>query len=256
MEQDFQTSFIPKKPVIESTVATPGRVSFLTILSLFIFFTIILASGGLFFYKTLLAKNVDKMTNDLNLAKNRFEPSTIVRLQVLDKRLRAATEVLSKHITISPIFQALQDSTMPTVRYTNFSYSLEEKPEMRVKVDMKGLAVGYRSIALQADLLAASKYFIDPIFSNLSLDQSGNVLFDLTFYVDPVFIDYHQMLESQEKSETSTPAENIDAPMEENAEETVEETTQAPAPDTAPVAPANPTSSTINTNPNPTTQTQ
>ena len=59
---------------------------------------------------------------------------------------------------------------------------------------MSGLAVGYRSIALQSDLLAKEKNFIDPVFSNLVLDEKGNVLFDLEFSVDPSFVDYKQML--------------------------------------------------------------
>ena len=60
------------------------------------------------FLQGVLVKNIAKMENDLNLAKNRFEPSKITELQVLDKRLRGSSEILSRHIAISPIFQALQ----------------------------------------------------------------------------------------------------------------------------------------------------
>ena len=63
-----------------------------------------------------------------------------------------------------------------------------------VDVAMKGQAVGYRSIALQSDLFAQNKQLIDPVFSNLTLDNKGNVLFDLQFSVDPTFIDYKKML--------------------------------------------------------------
>ena len=50
---------------------------------------------------------------------------------------------------------------------------------------MSGLAIGYRSVALQSDLFAQNKNLIDPVFSNLTLDDKGNVLFDLEFSVDP-----------------------------------------------------------------------
>ncbi|MFA6524280.1 MAG: hypothetical protein WC264_02825 [Candidatus Paceibacterota bacterium] len=197
MEQNFQTSFIPKKPMIEERVTSARPVGLLTVVSIFIFFTVVIASGGLYFYKGVLEKNIVKMNSDLTLAKNRFEPAKITQLQVLDKRLSAADSILSKHIAVSPIFKALQDTTMKNVRYTKFSYEFSTDKVSNVIVKMSGQAVGYRSIALQSDIFAKNKYFIDPVFSNLSLDDKGNVLFDLEFSVDPSFVDYKQTLLSE-----------------------------------------------------------
>jgi hypothetical protein len=196
MEQNFQTSFIPKKPMIEERSTRTQSVSLLTIISIFIFFTVLIGTGALYFYDGILKKNITSMENDLNLARNRFEPSKITQLQVLDKRLNASNEILSKHIAISPIFKALQSITMKTVGYTKFSYDFGNNIDSKINVKMNGSAIGYKSIALQSDLLAKNKYFIDPIFSGLSLDDKGNVLFDLEFSVDPNFIDYEKTLES------------------------------------------------------------
>jgi len=196
MEQNFQTSFIPKKPMIEERTIASRPISFLTVVSVVIFFTVIIATGALYFYDKVLAKNITKMENDLNLAKNRFEPSKIIQLQVLDKRLRASSEILSKHIAISPIFEALQSITLKTVSYTKFSYDFDDSKNAKIKVKMNGIAIGYRSVAFQSDLFAKNKYLIDPVFSNLLLDDKGNVLFDLEFSVDPTFVDYKKMLET------------------------------------------------------------
>src|SRR6185436_16074433 len=100
-----------------------------------IFFTMLIATGALYFYKGVAAKNITKMEEALNLAKERFEPSKITQLKVLDKRLRASSEVLSQHIAVSPIFAALQAITMKTIRYTKFSYSLgtEKAPKVTVQ---------------------------------------------------------------------------------------------------------------------------
>lgn len=195
MEQDFQTSFIPKKPMIEERAVSSRPIGLFTVLSIFIFVTVLLGTGGLYFYNSILNKNIKEMEVSLSSAKNRFEPSKIVQLQVLDKRLKASTEILSQHIAVSPIFQALQNLTMKTIRFTKFSYSMgTEKNTKLIDVKMSGLAVGYRSVALQADLFSQSKFFIDPVFSNLSLDNSGNVVFDLEFSVDPTFVDYEKMI--------------------------------------------------------------
>ena len=196
MEQNFQTSFIPKKPMIEERAKISRPTSLLTIISIFIFIAIVIASGGLYVYKGIVEKNVTQMSKDLVLAKNRFEPTKINQLQILDKRLKASDLILTNHIAISPIFDALQSLTMKTVRYTKFSYSTDEKTS-KIIVKMSGQAIGYRSIALQSDLFAKNKNILDPVFSNLTLDEKGNILFDLEFSVDPSFVDYKQMLSTE-----------------------------------------------------------
>ena len=200
MEQNFQTSFIPKKPMVEVRATATKPVGILVVLSMLVLFTILLGTAGLYFYKTSLTKSLAQMEGDLSKARNRFEPSKITELQLLDKRLRASSEILSNHIAISPIFQALQAITMKTVRYTQFSYELGNDKDAMVTVKISGIATGYRSIALQSDLFTTKdegKNFIDPVFSNLSLNEKGNVLFDLEFSVDPSFVDYKQMLMTQ-----------------------------------------------------------
>ena len=200
MESDFQTSFIPKKPMIEeSTVTSRPAVGFLTILSIFIFISVALASGGLYFYKNILNQNITDMQGTLKLAEGRLESDKIQALQLLDKRLRSANEVLlNNHIAVSPIFDALAKSTLKNIRYTKFGYDLGTDQNSKVNIKMSGQAVGYRSIALQSDIFSTNKNIIDPVFSNLTLDnKTGNVMFDLAFSVDPTFVDYKQMLKTQ-----------------------------------------------------------
>ncbi|MBI2630798.1 hypothetical protein HYW73_01090 [Candidatus Nomurabacteria bacterium] len=194
MEQNFQTSFIPKKPIVKERAVSSRPVSLLLIISLFILFTVLLVSGGLYFYKGITVKNIAKMEGDLNLAQKRFEPARIAELKVLDRRLKASSEILANHVSITPIFKLLEEITMKTVRFTDFSYSLEVDKTSKVAIKMSGIAVGYRSIALQSDLFAKNKNMIDPIFSNLTLDSNANVLFDLDFSVDSNFVNYKQTI--------------------------------------------------------------
>lgn len=194
MEQNFQTSFIPKKMIVKERVEMPRSVGFSTIVSIFILFATVIGTGGLFFYKTVLQKNISSMEQDLKEASNRFEPAKIAVLQDLDNRLTAANDILSKHVVVSPIFQALQDITLKTVRFTKFSYTLPTDGSGKVSVSMAGVAIGYRSVALQADLFAKNKNLIDPVFSNLQLDDKGNVNFDLNFSVDARFVNYKQLV--------------------------------------------------------------
>ena len=194
MEPNFQTSFIPKRPVLKESVVSAAPVSIFLIISLFVLFTVLISTGGLYFYKGILTKKVADMENSLNLAKNRFEASKIFELKAFDKRLIASTDILSKHFTVTPIFDALEKITMKSVRFTKFSYELGADNNSAVSVKMSGVAIGYRSIALQSDLFTKNKNLIDPIFSNLTLNDNGNVIFDLNFSVDPAFVNYKQTL--------------------------------------------------------------
>jgi len=197
MEPNFQTSFIPKKPIIEQRVNNNRPIGFFAVISIFIFFTMLVASGGVYFLKGVQAKKIVQMEADLALARNRFEPSKLSQLQALDKRLRASTEVLNQHIAITPIFEMLEKFTMKTVRFTKFSYEMVAAENSAVTFTLEGQAIGYRSVALQSDLLTTNKQVIDPVFSDLSLDEKGNVLFKLSFSVDPAFVDYKQVLKTK-----------------------------------------------------------
>lgn len=222
MESNFQTSFIPKKPIVVERAVSVRSVGFLTVTSFFILFTVLLATGGLYLYKINLTKNLKEMEAYLNLAKSDpdFELSKVTELQVLERRLSAATEVLSKHLAITPIFEALSLITMKTVRYTKFSYDVGA--DSKVNVKMSGFAVGYRSVALQSDLFTTKdigRNFIDPVFSNLTLDDKGNVLFDLDFSVNPSFVDYKQMLGIESAIEENAIEEDINTIEEDIMEE-------------------------------------
>jgi hypothetical protein len=200
MDQNFQTSFIPKKPIIEERTSFSEPVGIFFIASLIILFIVLLGTGGVYFYKLVVTKNFDSLQASLQLAQNSFEPTELNQLQTLDKRLKASTEILDNHISITPVFDALQQVTMHTVRFTKFSYDLGADSSANVDIKLSGVAIGYRSVALQSDLLSANKNFINPVFSNLTLDNSGNVVFDLEFFVPASFVNYKQSLLTQAES--------------------------------------------------------
>lgn len=217
MEPNFQTSFIPKKPIVAERARSPRSVGFLTLITLVIFLTMVFAFLGFYFYKISLVKSIASMEQQLNRANSRFEPAKITQLQTLDKRLRGANQVVTNHMVVSPIFKALSEITMKTIRYTSFNYSVEPENNSKIAVKLTGQAVGYRSIALQSDLFLKNKNLVNPVFSNLSLDEKGNVLFDLDFLVDPSFVDYKRaLLTTVNQIETQNPSvllESVDELM-------------------------------------------
>ena len=214
MDQNFQTSFIPKKPIVKDTAVVKQPVGLLTIISVLFFIAMVVTAGGLYFYKKSLTDTIDKKASELLLARGRLEETQIPRLKILDKRLRASSDILSKHIAVTPIFKALQSLTLsenprPKVRFTKFSYELSKEKTNKIAVKLSGTTTGYRQIALQSDLFLKNESLIDPIFSNLSLDDKGSVLFDLEFLVDADFVDYKQMLQADVVPSTAEALQNI-----------------------------------------------
>jgi hypothetical protein len=207
MEQQFQTSFIPKKPLVTEQKTSGVSSNIFNIIGVVVFITSLVAAGGAYAYKTYATKKVLAQAQSLAAAKSEFEATLINNLQQVERRLNASQEILSNHISVSPIFAALQEATLKSVRYTKFSYSLNpEAGAEKVVVKLSGQATNYTSIALQSDLLAKNKYLKNIIFSNLALDEKGNVLFDLTFSVDPSFVSYRINVQKSSLPQSVTPA--------------------------------------------------
>lgn len=204
MDTNFQTSFIPKKSVVEESPSRHRVVGISTVIGVIIFIGAVVSAGIVYGYKVVLEKQKEQKTAQLERARDAFEPELILELQNTDKRLNAANEILSKHITVTPIFEALRDSTMKKVRFTKFDYSVDDT-NSSIGVKMSGTARDYDTIAIQADLFAKNKYIQDIVFSNLNLDEKSFVNFDLVFDIDKNLLLYE---ESQKRASGSL-SENI-----------------------------------------------
>jgi len=191
MDTNFQTSFIPKKPLAEERVVAPRGTSLLMFIATLIFFGALASAGGMYFYTANLKKSISSSNASLAAARNAFEPSLITTLQTLNRRMTNANLLLSKHVAVSPIFEALELNTLKSVQFTKFSYLTPADLSAPITVKMSGVALDYSTIALQSDQLATNKDIHNPIFSNLVLNpQTGTVAFDLTFTVSPDLVKF------------------------------------------------------------------
>ena len=59
MDQNFQTSFIPKAPVADTRTAKARPTSFFLMLYNFVFLSVGIAYAGLYLYKNILNQKVD-----------------------------------------------------------------------------------------------------------------------------------------------------------------------------------------------------
>lgn len=195
MDQEFQTSFIPKKTETVKPKRSGSSFGLINTISFVLLIMSIIMAGGVYFYRDNLATRVQEMQVSLNRARNIFEPSLLEELRILDKRMKAAREILQGHIAVSPIFNILQDTTLPNIRYINFQYELSLANPNLVQVSMTGEATSYDAITLQADLFNRNRFIRNPIFSNFSLNRNGLIDFDLSFDVSRSLVSFEQEVE-------------------------------------------------------------
>jgi hypothetical protein len=190
MENSFQTSFIPKKPMTSSVSEKEPR-NFFSIITTFLLVISILISAGLFVYKIYLTKQQETLSSSLSITRDSFEKDTIDELELFDKRTESAKQILSNHVILSPMFALLGEITIPSIQYTNFEQKTDEQGFL---VNVEGLARDYRSIALQADMFNSVKgrSFKNVLFSNLVKDKNNNISFNLKFNVEPDLLSYEK----------------------------------------------------------------
>ena len=204
MENSFQTSFIPKK-LITSNLSDKEPRNFFSLIATFLLIVSILISVGLFVYKIYLTKQQELLSASLTKTRDSFEKDTIDELELFDKRIQSAEQILSNHIVLSPTFALLGEITIPAVQYTNFQ---QQTTDQGFLVNIEGLALDYRSIALQADMFNSAKghSFKNVLFSDLTKDKNNNISFNLKFNIEPELLSYEKdsLLEQPSSSNNSS----------------------------------------------------
>lgn len=193
METGIKSSFIPHDAATPSAARVtrgPGFADLLILIAIVLLVASVALGVGVFLYVQFLKTTSQSKLEQLDRAKQAFEPSLIQELTRLDDRMRAADQVLSDHIAPSVFFHLLEGLTLQTVAFSNLDFQAVDPQNMRIK--MRGIAQSVNSIALQADYLSKSGALASPIFSNIDREPSG-VNFDLSAIVNPIALRYAQL---------------------------------------------------------------
>ena len=230
-KNNFQTSFIPKKPLAEQEVKEKFTLGIFGFIGIIIFVISTALAVGIYFYEKNLVQQLASKQASLNSARNSLESPLIDTAKVLGRRITDANEILANHIIVSPIFQALQLNTLKTVQFNHFSYSTADA-KGKIVVQMTGVAKDYTSIALESDQLAKNKDIQNPIFSGLSLDATtGNVSFSLAFTVDADLVNFSKHASEYADPVATTTAETDAQAASGNSTMSVTNTTATTTPD-------------------------
>lgn len=197
MEPKFQSSFIPKRPVVDSPKmlgpVTKNRNIF-SILATIMFIITLFAVGGAFGYRKYVESQIAADDKKLSEARSAFEESKIQNLLIASARLNSIKILLENHYVISEVLVMLQNLTIKNMRFDSLSY---QNFAGRATLSMDSEAISYNAVASQRDIFVDSGLLADVAFSAFSLSDRGYVRSKMTATVLPKLISYKDYINSQ-----------------------------------------------------------
>jgi hypothetical protein len=169
--------------------------------------------AGVYLYEKQLVAQKAKLEQSLIKARDGIGTDFVADMKRLDLRIAGVKELIKNHIVVNPIFKALEESTLRSIQYRDFGYSIKtdgvNKAQPQLIVDLTGVAKNYASIALQSDAFSTSKFIKNPVFSNLTVDDKNRTVnFKLTFNVDMADLSYQTFVDSLNKKSSPSAVNN------------------------------------------------
>ncbi len=195
MQPNFQTSFIPKKPVSGESDKTSvvHDTDIFTLAATLTFIVTALLYGGLFLYRNMLDKQIVEAGKQLDDARSAILPDKIKELLDANSRITTASNLLEKHIVNSKMLLLLNDLAVKKLKFNDLTFSNKTGvPTVRINGEVQT----YNALAKQQEIFANSEYIKNPTFSNIALGEGGSIKFQLTTTIDSSLISYKKSVES------------------------------------------------------------
>ncbi len=201
MENQFKTSFIPKKPIETSADLSShssgshhvGRTLF-SLFGLIIFLASVGGYAATYVWEMQLQRTVSTQIENLKKAKNQFDENFILEASRLDTRITESSKILKNHVSPSRLYALFEEYTRQTVSFDQFNFA--DNTDGTLSVSGTGRAVRYESIVLQSDSFGRSGYMRDVIFTNTQRDTANqDITFSFSATLDPRLILYSKRLD-------------------------------------------------------------
>ena len=208
METKFQTSFIPKKPLVSAGtiggIATSaprkkGTSIFMTLAGL-LFLISLGVAGGMYYWKSFLLSSQESYKTQLAQREKQFNGDLIEELKRQDVKITLASQLIRNHLAMSNIFTILGSFTIESVRFLSLDLVAPANSTEDIKVTMKGYGSSFSAVAFQSDVLGKLVDYglrgivKNPILSDPSLDVNNSVSFGFTATIDPSTLSYEKSL--------------------------------------------------------------
>ena len=205
METRFQTSFIPRKPIMASGPSMVSSSSHHTFgglfmsIATFLFIASLLSVGGAFIYENYLNSVQTGQKDSLNKLENSFQ-SQLTELQNLQEesvKIDIAKQLLASHLAVSQLVALIGQLTSQHVRFTSLDWSAGSAGGDST-ISLSGHGQSWYTVAFQSDVLGQlEQYHLkdiikNPILSNPSESGDNTIDFNLTASVSSLSLLYEK----------------------------------------------------------------
>lgn len=213
MEPKFQTSFIPKKPVLTPVSGAMPRIapqtrSVFMSLAVLLFVLALLSVAGAYGWKYYLTQAQDDFKLDLANREKQFNIDQIEQLKQINVQIDTAKDLVNNHISASELFNIVSRFTIEKVRFSSLQLSIDKSS---ITVDLKGEGTSLSALAFQSDVLGAlDQYDLrgivkNPIMSGVTKQLDGKYSFGMTTEIENKALLYSKFFTAVPDNSSTTP---------------------------------------------------
>lgn len=168
MEQSPKTSFIPKQGAGAAPMRQRRSFNLLAFIATVVFLATLTFSIGVYFYKQYSETSLEAKKKELADLQSSFEKEDIGSIRMLEKQLNTAKALLDQHLSLTKVFDALEDGTQKKTELESFSFNRLNSGG--AEISLEGNAASFNTAALQKRAFAGEKAFKEDsvLFSGLN----------------------------------------------------------------------------------------
>jgi hypothetical protein len=191
MEQRFDTSFIPQKPIFKEEAGARRHepIPIVTLIGFAIFFAMLILTGLTFFFDKKETESVEALSAQLGTEKDRFNPQAIEELKAMSARLSLAKKVIDNHVGVTGLLDLIQSRTLKSVYYQNLRLTKDEKRGYTVALQGEAPSFGILYAQLEEYRQEPKITHVDTGDTRLN-DRTGAITFDFTLTLSPEVLKY------------------------------------------------------------------
>lgn len=203
MQGQPKTSFIPKKPIANTSPSvsagssnnnskTKARTVF-SLIATIVFLAVLVSVGAIFFYQFTLQKRIESQVSSLQKTREEFDEKFIQDASRLNQRINSSLKLLDNHLSPSSLFALLEEYTLQTVSFSNFSF--RDTKDGNIQIVGAGEAKRFETIVLQSDSFGQSGFMRNVLFGDLNPNiDRGVIEFTFSATLDPRLVLYRNSL--------------------------------------------------------------
>lgn len=152
MNDQSQSSFIPRNPVRGSSQPRPvKRVYLLSIISTVFFISTVTMAAGVWFYSYTLKNDLKEEQARLASEQDAFNQSSLERVLEFESRLDSAKQLFTRQIILTDVLNALEENTVASNRFQAFAYT--NPGTEAATLSLTGVAQDFNATIFQREIL-------------------------------------------------------------------------------------------------------